>query len=65
MDVRRQHRGAKKLYDIMEPPRLERKGADSMVSYADLFSFALVIIGVITVVLMAISVAIAIYNIKK
>ena len=36
-----------------------------MVSYTDLFSFALVIIGVITVVLMAISVAIAIYNIKK
>lgn len=36
-----------------------------MVSYADLFSFALVIIGVITMVLMAISVVIAIYNIKK
>lgn len=36
-----------------------------MVSYTDLFSFALVIIGVITAVLMAVTVAVALYNIKK
>lgn len=36
-----------------------------MVSYADLFSFASVIINMITMVLMAVTMVIAIYNTKK
>ena len=36
-----------------------------MVSYADLFAFVQVICGVVTTVLLAVTLAIAIYNIKK